>query len=285
ERSVRSNFRNPKIAKQPFRVPQDILSSSQQDNEQQHHQENETRLFNPNRPEVAAPAIENQPAARLLSIMRRTIRNDNLEQKIQELAEALKATRQSSPSLQELLDREQAKCEELTYQLTNLNAKLGAVAQEVTRLTDDQEKLLTAHEAIKSKRDSLTEQIEELTVSMAVLEEKCRLEAEFERQDGEMEALGSLANAVQNRFVPSGKPNEGHRHRKRKEHFSGQKCFSDLQIPVAAYCPSDARRNGAAFQTWPGRLSSGPGSKWNSGSGSNTYRSAERETILNVVNR
>ncbi|XP_052567521.1 uncharacterized protein LOC128093790 [Culex pipiens pallens] len=102
-----------------------------------------------------------------------------------ELAEALTATRQRSSSLQESLDREQEKCEELTCQLTNLNAKLGAVVQEVTRLTDKQEKLLTAHEAIKSKRESLTEQIEELTESMAVLEEKYRLEAEFERDDGE----------------------------------------------------------------------------------------------------
>ncbi|KAL9707346.1 hypothetical protein quinque_010864 [Culex quinquefasciatus] len=70
-----------------------------------------------------------------------------------------------------MLDREQEKCEEFTCQLTNLNAQLGAVAQEVTRLTDDQEELLTAHEAIKSKRDSLAEQVEELTESMAVLEE------------------------------------------------------------------------------------------------------------------
>ncbi|KAL9699017.1 hypothetical protein quinque_002458 [Culex quinquefasciatus] len=70
--------------------------------------------------------------------------------------------------------------------LTNLNAQLSAVAQEVTRLTVEQEELLTAHEAIKSKRDSLTEQVEELTESVAELEEdrdtlreeKCRLERE-----------------------------------------------------------------------------------------------------------
>uniref|UniRef100_A0A8D8EV81 (northern house mosquito) hypothetical protein n=1 Tax=Culex pipiens TaxID=7175 RepID=A0A8D8EV81_CULPI len=73
---------------QPSRSPQDILSSTQHVNEQQHHQENETRLLlsgsyskyrhvapkarghftvgslraehahNPNRPEVAVPAIE-----------------------------------------------------------------------------------------------------------------------------------------------------------------------------------------------------------------------------------
>lgn len=36
---------------------------------------------------------------------------------------------------------------------------------------------------------------------MAVLEEKCRLEAEFERQDGEMEALGSLANVKRCRKI------------------------------------------------------------------------------------
>ncbi|KAL1396081.1 hypothetical protein pipiens_010780 [Culex pipiens pipiens] len=50
----------------------------------------------------------------------------------------------------------------------SLNAKPGAVTQEVTLLTDEQEELLTAHEALKLKRDSLTEQVEELTESVAV---------------------------------------------------------------------------------------------------------------------
>ncbi|KAL9695247.1 hypothetical protein quinque_014532 [Culex quinquefasciatus] len=100
---------------------------------------------------------------------------------------SLTATRQRSSSLQESLDRE----------LTSLNAQLGVVAQEVTLLTDEQEELLTAHEAppllSPPKRDSLTEQVEELTESVAVLEEdrntlreeKCWLEAECERVDGE----------------------------------------------------------------------------------------------------
>ncbi|XP_038118450.1 titin isoform X1 [Culex quinquefasciatus] len=106
ERSVRSNFRIPKIAKQPSRSPQDVTSSTQHDNEQQHYQENETRrsssggysndrhvvapdarrpvtvgspLRNPNRPEAAAPTIDPQPAARPVPIMRRTIRNDNVQ--------------------------------------------------------------------------------------------------------------------------------------------------------------------------------------------------------------
>ncbi|KAL1395149.1 hypothetical protein pipiens_011452 [Culex pipiens pipiens] len=52
--------------------------------------------------------------------------------------------------------------------LTSLNAQLGAVTQEVTLMTDEQEELLTAHEALKLKRDSLTEQVEELTESVAL---------------------------------------------------------------------------------------------------------------------
>uniref|UniRef100_A0A8D8PDJ8 (northern house mosquito) hypothetical protein n=1 Tax=Culex pipiens TaxID=7175 RepID=A0A8D8PDJ8_CULPI len=107
EQSVRSNFRIPKIAKQPSRSPQDVTSSTQHDNEQQqqHYQDNETRrssssgysndrpvapearhhitvgspLRNPNRLEAPAPAIDPQPAARPVPIMRRTIRNDNVQ--------------------------------------------------------------------------------------------------------------------------------------------------------------------------------------------------------------
>ncbi|KAL9694704.1 hypothetical protein quinque_013989 [Culex quinquefasciatus] len=57
---------------------------------------------------------------------------------------------------------------------------------------------------------------------------------------------------------------------------SAERCYAGWQLTVHPASDEMVQH----FKTWPNRLSSGPGSNWNSSSGSNTYRSAGRGTTL-----